>query len=399
MVFRPERMRFGVFMPPHHHPVGISPSVAYEWDLHFLEKLDAWGYDEAWIGEHHSGGAEIYSDPALMIVAAAARTKRIMLGTGVVNLPLHHPFIVADQMTMLDHLTRGRAMLGVGSGALAADFSMMGKPLDQKRRYSEEALEAIVALLRNEEPVTMKTDWFELNEARLQLPSFTRPHMTVAVAGASSVDGSSSAGRLGLRQITPANRSNPDAGRDAWKWYEDAAQKAGRVANRADWTMMTFFHIAETREEAINDIRYGLKYLTTIGLVGGTVAELDDPNLPQYIAERGRAIIGTPDDAVEAIERLVQDSGGFGGIIGSMFGLANPEKTLRSYELMARYVMPHFQGVYDHVRANREWTLDTGGGPGGSGRNTGVSANYAQPRPAINGANGATEPAKPVTQG
>ena len=119
-------MKFGVFMPPHHHPVGINPGVAYERDLEFIEQLDKLGWDEAWIGEHHSGGAEIYAEPGYLIAAAAQRTKHIMLGTGVVNLPLHHPLMVADRMVMLDHLTRGRAMLGVGSGALAADFTMMG---------------------------------------------------------------------------------------------------------------------------------------------------------------------------------------------------------------------------------------------------------------------------------
>jgi limonene 1,2-monooxygenase len=181
MTYIPARMKFGVFMAPLHHHVGDNPTLSFEEDLAFIQHLDYLDFDEAWIGEHHSGGVEIIADPVMFIAAAAQRTKRIMLGTGVVDLPLHNPFMVADRMVMLDNLTRGRAMLGVGSGALKADFTMIGLDIEQRRRMSEEALEAIMGLLRAEAPVTMKTDWFELRDARLQIASYTKPHMHVAV--------------------------------------------------------------------------------------------------------------------------------------------------------------------------------------------------------------------------
>jgi limonene 1,2-monooxygenase len=120
-------MRFGVFMAPLHHRVDDNPTLSMHQDLELLEFLDRIDVDEAWIGEHHSGAVEIFASPEVMIAAAAQRTQHIRLGSGVVDLPLHHPFMVADRMVMLDHLTRGRAMLGVGSGALRADFTMLGR--------------------------------------------------------------------------------------------------------------------------------------------------------------------------------------------------------------------------------------------------------------------------------
>src|SRR6266511_3604343 len=122
MTYRPAHMKFGVFMAPLHHRVGDNPTLSIHQDLELIEQLDRLDFDEAWIGEHHSGAVEIFAAPEIMIAAAAQRTRKIMLGTGVVDLPLHHPFMVADRAVMLHHLTKGRAMLGVGSGALRANF-------------------------------------------------------------------------------------------------------------------------------------------------------------------------------------------------------------------------------------------------------------------------------------
>lgn len=163
MAYRPARMTFGIFMAPFHR-VGEAPTLALERDLELIEHLDRLGLDEAWIGEHHSGGRELIGEPMLMIAAAAQRTRRIKLGTGVTSLPYHHPFMVADRITQLDHMTGGRAMLGVGPGLLASDAYMLGIDPTVQRHRMNEALNAIMALLRREEPVTIKTDWFDGNQ-------------------------------------------------------------------------------------------------------------------------------------------------------------------------------------------------------------------------------------------
>src|ERR1700722_17932242 len=109
------RIRFGAFLPPH-NPVGDHPTLLLERDLALAQHLDNLGFDELWVGEHHSSGWETINSPEMFLAVAGDRTKRIRLGTGVVSLPYHHPFMVAERIVMLDHMTRGRAMLGTGPG-------------------------------------------------------------------------------------------------------------------------------------------------------------------------------------------------------------------------------------------------------------------------------------------
>jgi limonene 1,2-monooxygenase len=138
-----DHLEFGIFLAPF-HPVGQNPTLALERDLQLIEHLDALGFEEAWIGEHHSAGYEIIASPEVFIAAAAQRTKRIRLGTGVSSLPYHHPFILADRIVLLDHLSGGRVMFGVGPGALPSDAFMMGIDPARQRDMMEESLEAIL---------------------------------------------------------------------------------------------------------------------------------------------------------------------------------------------------------------------------------------------------------------
>ena len=202
MANRPNRMKFGIFMAPF-HPLGENPTVALDRDLELIEHLDRLNYDEAWIGEHHSAGWELIASPELMIAAAAGRTRSIRLGTGVSSLPYHHPFILADRMVQLDHMTRGRAMFGVGPGALTSDAYMLGIDAVTQRTRMDESLGAILALFRGE-TVSMETDWFTLREARLQIAPYTYPHMPVAVASTFSPAGPTTAGKHGVGVLSVA---------------------------------------------------------------------------------------------------------------------------------------------------------------------------------------------------
>ncbi|MEE8433234.1 MAG: LLM class flavin-dependent oxidoreductase [bacterium] len=193
-------LRFGIFLAPF-HPVDENPLQAMERDFQLVETLDRLGYDEAWIGEHHSAGYETIASPEIFIAAAAERTRHIRLGTGVVSLPYHHPLMVADRATQLDWQTRGRFMLGVGPGSLPTDAFMMGIDPLRQREMMEQSLAAIVPLLSGE-AVTMKTGWFTLSEARVQFPPYTRPHLEMAVAAMISPAGPRSAGRHGLGMLS-----------------------------------------------------------------------------------------------------------------------------------------------------------------------------------------------------
>ena len=175
-------LRTGIFLAPF-HALGENPTLAIERDMELVEHLDRLNYHEAWIGEHHSGGFELIACPEMFIAAAAQRTRHIRLGTGVVSLPYHNPFMLADRMVQLDHMTRGRAMFGVGPGALIHDALQIGIGPGEQRRMMDESFEVIVRLL-NGERVNKKTDWFNLTDAQLQLRPYTRPTMELAVAAA-----------------------------------------------------------------------------------------------------------------------------------------------------------------------------------------------------------------------
>ncbi|MBN9494672.1 LLM class flavin-dependent oxidoreductase [bacterium] len=351
-------MTFGIFMAPFHR-IGENPTLAFKRDLRLIEYLDELGYDEAWFGEHHSYARELIADPMAFIAAAAQRTGRIKLGTGVTSLPYHHPFIVADHMVFLDHLTEGRAMLGCGPGALTSDAYMMGIEATEQRPRMNQALEAIIQLLRSREPVSMETDWFTLREARLQLANYTQPHLPVFAAATFTPTGPMAAGKHGIGLLSVAGAGN-DAFERTWGWVEEAAAESGQTPDRANWRVVVPIHIAESRQRAIADLRDGYRRQAYVGdrrNQGGPTGSpfVSGAKTAEEAAEGGSAIIGTPDDAIAAVERLLERSGGIGGILSLGHEWASTEATLRSYELWARYVAPRFQGQIDVLEDNRDF--------------------------------------------
>ena len=193
------RFRSGIFSAPF-YPVEEHTTLAIERELELIQWLDRLDYDEAWLGEHHSGGFEIMSSPELLIAAAAERTKYIRLGTGVISLPYHHPLTVAGRIVQLDHMTRGRMMFGVGPGALPVDATMMGINPDHLRERLMESLGVIIRLLSGE-TVTAKTDWFTLDQARLNIEPYTQPYPEIAAASTFSPSGSRVVGKYGVGML------------------------------------------------------------------------------------------------------------------------------------------------------------------------------------------------------
>ena len=346
----PARMRFGIFLAPFHR-LGDNPTLALERDLELIQWLDRLGYDEAWIGEHHSAGWETIASPEVFIGVAAERTRHIRLGTGVVSLPYHHPLMVANRMILLDHLTRGRVMLGVGPGALVSDAAMLGIDPDHQRPRMDESLGIIMRLFTEREPITHTSNWFELHEATTQLRSYTQPHVPVAVASMQSPAGMILAGKHGAGVLSFAIFSGVRGVVDVkaqWRIAEETAAEHGKTMKRDELRLVVPMHLAETRREAIADTRqgaaaYAFDYLHR---TNGRPRPIDGPpeQLVEHMAEAGSWIVGTPDDAIAALERFDDLSGGYGGVMLLAHEWADREKTLRSYELFARHVMPRFQG-------------------------------------------------------
>jgi len=359
----PERMNFGIFLAPFHR-VGENPTYSFQRDLELIEHLDRFGYDEAWIGEHHSAGYEIIASPEVFVAAAAQRTRHIKLGTGVSSLPYHHPLMLADRMVLLDHLTMGRVMFGVGPGALPSDAFMMGIDPIRQREMMDEALEAIIALFTSDEPVTRQYDWFTLKEARLQLRCYTRPHIEMAVASQVSPTGARAAGKygIGLLSLGATTTGGFDALGHHWGIAEELAAEHGKRVHRQNWRLVGPMHIAETKEQARKDVAFGLpawadyfQRVAALPLVG----EATKPEeMIDALVASGLAVVGTPDDAIAQLERLWNQTGGFGAYLFMANDWANREATLRSYELFARYVIPHFQNVIPKLRESRDWAAE-----------------------------------------
>ena len=356
-------LRFGIFLAPF-HPTGQNPTYALERDLELIELLDRLGFDEAWIGEHHSAGYELIASPELFIATAAQRTRRIKLGTGVVSLPYHHPFMTAQRLVLLDHLTKGRVMLGVGPGALPSDASMLGiDPADQRDRM-EEALEVILQLLRSDEPVSHDSEWFTLRDARLHLTPYTRPHPEVAVAAMISPSGPRAAGRFGcsLLSIGATQAAGFDMLAHHWDVMEQRSAEFGHVADRTGWRLVSQVHLAETREQAYRDVAYGLdeyfEYFRKVAALP-VVPEGGPDDLADQINASGVGVVGTPDDCIELIERLIdQSNGGFGTFLVQAHEWADPRATHRSYELLAQKVLPRFQGSSRRPAESKAWVSE-----------------------------------------
>ena len=359
------RMRFGIFLPPHHVPVGQDPTWSMQRDSELVQSLDRMGYEEAWFGEHHSCGVELIGDPALFIAHVAQVTKYIKLGAGILSLPYHNPFIVADRFTQLDHLTRGRAILGVGPGALATDALMLGIDPSETRAALETDTEVLMHLLRSDEPISIETDRYTLVDARLQLDCFSEPHFEVATAAIVSPSGPRLVGKHGLGMIS-IGATMSSAGFDAlslhWNVVEERAQEFGQTPNRDSWRLVGPMHIADTREQAMKDVAHGIDawfdYLQhtaaapQLNVMGKTTQERID-----FVIESGMGVIGTVEDAIDQIERLVEQSkGGFGCYLMFAHNWAPWEATLHHYHLFANHVIPHFRGTDRRLLANEAWT-------------------------------------------
>jgi len=351
------RLSFGTFLAPY-HPVREGPLTTFERDLELIEWCDRWGFDEAWVGEHHSAAWENIADPVVFLAAASQRTTRIRLGTGVVSLPYHHPLMVADRVVQLDYLSRGRAMLGVGPGALISDSMMIGIDPVRNRQKMNEALGVILRLLDGE-VVSHYSDWFTLHEAQLQMLP-VNGSLPVAVASTTSPAGMVTAGQHGVGVLSLGAGLIGDKKdlAEQWKLGVEAAAKHGQELRREDWRLVIRAHLAPTREQAIAEVREGREHERQ-GYFRRVAGLKNDVSLEEEI-ERDTALVGTPDDMIAALYRIYEQTGGFGGFLVLAHDWADREATLRSYELMGRYVIPEFKGhlaplrrSYDTVVANK----------------------------------------------
>lgn len=355
-------LKFGTFMAPFHTPVGQDPTYAIERDLAVIRHMDMLGFEEAWIGEHHSCGAELVPDPFIFIAYAAQETKHIKLGTGVVSLPYHNPLWIADRALFTDRLLRGRFMLGLGPGALPTDATMIGISLEEQRGAFEEDVDVLMAILRGE-TVTHETPRYRLHGARTQFTPYS--DFDIVTAAIASPTGPRVAAKNGINLLS-VGATAPAGGFDAlavhWDVMEERSPEFGHTPDRNGWRLAGPMHLAETKEQAIEDVKYGLDdwchYTQHIlaaphfRAAGETFEERVD-----FINESGLGVIGTPDDAIAQVERLEKQSKGFGSYLLIHHEWARHQATLKSYELFAQQVKPRFQGSASRLHAASDYAI------------------------------------------
>lgn len=335
-----------------------NPTLAIRRDFDLIEWLDQLGFDEAWIGEHHSSGWEIISSPELFIAGVAERTERIRLGTGVISLPYHNPLMVADRIVQLDHQTRGRAIFGVGPGLLPGDARMLClDPMKQRSRMVE-SLDVILRLLDGE-TVTTESEWFRLHEARCQLRPFSAPRPEIAVSSAVTPSGGELAGKHGLSMLCLAatDINGYNALRGNWEVALDSASRSGKMVHAAQLRLVGPMHIAETRDRARLEVQAGFdKWFEYMRLINPFLANAQGSESGlNAMVDAGQAVVGTPDDAIALINRLREQIPDFGTFLFMAHNWADFDHTKRSYELFARHVLPLFNHSNDARTASNAW--------------------------------------------
>lgn len=358
-------MRFGVFLAPH-HPIGENPTLQLQSDLKLASQLDELGYDEFWCGEHHSTGWEVIASPEIFLAAAAERTQRIKLGTGVISLPYHHPFMVAQRLVQLDHQSRGRLIFGSGPGALPSDAHTLGLDPMLLRDRQDEAMGVIRKLFEGGERFSYESDWFKLRDAKLHLKPLQK-NMEFAVASQISPSGMTLAGKhqAGVLSIGAMVAEGMRSLPTQWSFAEESAAKHGNSVDRKNWRIVMNWHIAETRKEARLQAKEGLLRhnndysVATLNPDEGTIYKSPDDAVDGVaFSENSTAVIGTPDDLIAKIKEMISITGGFGCVIGFAHDWANRENTLKSWDLVARYVIPEINGLLDDYRESHEFVTN-----------------------------------------
>jgi limonene 1,2-monooxygenase len=363
----PNKVKFGVFLPPTHDP-RANTTLQLQRDLDLIELAEDLGFDEAWVGEHMSIGWEMVASPEMFLAAASQRTSRIRLGTAVSSLPYHHPFTLANRIMDLDHISRGRAMMGMGPGQLISDADQMGIDFLTTRPRMVEAAEAIVKLLRGE-TVSMETEWFTLKNARLQHDPCNPNGIEFAVASVFTPTGSSLAGRLGLGllSIAASDLKGFESLEKHWENLQRVAAEHDQLVTREQWRVLGSMHLAHTAEQARAEAQVRIlpeliDFNKAVHTEDTWEPWMDDPEaaLDKWTTDGlymfgGVATVGTPDDGVNAVRRLIDKSGGFGTYLLFMHNAASWDATKRSLELFAEYVIPEIQQTNLRRQQNVTW--------------------------------------------
>ncbi len=327
-------MRLGLFSVVDHYPIELGRSIG-EFYAELLEQAEAaeeWGFDSFWVAEHHFHEYGGVPRPPVLLAAAAQRTRRIRLGSGVVVLPFNHPLRVAEDYAMVDVLSGGRLNLGVGSGYLTHEYAGFGVDPGEKRARFDEALEILLRAWTGERfsyaGAYHRVDEVRLNVRPVQQP---RPPMWVATL---RTDGGARVGERGLPAmfIPYASAETLEQMTDGLRGYRAAFTGAGGRAEDATAPFGFHAYCAEGTAEARAEARpFMERYVRT------RLYAVQRPF--ESLVEQDVVAIGDPDEVLRVARRY--QAAGFTHFLAiANFGGLPHKRVLRSMELMARHVLP-----------------------------------------------------------
>ena len=357
-------MRFGALLMPS-HPPERSIRDGQRWDLNDLERLDALGFEEAWIGEHFTAAWEPCPAPDLLIAQALLRTKRIRLGPLGHLLPFHHPIELAHRVAYLDHMAEGRYQLGVGIGVLPTDHALFALDAShgRNRKMTFEAID-LMTRLWTEGASDVRGEFWSMGETPSDLPGlgyhlvpYQKPHPPIAIAGLTP--GSENHKLAGEKGWIPVSLGiDPDASITAKHWdaVVDGAARSGRTPDRNEWRIIRDVYVAptdaEARELAINGImgRCWREFLLPIYLGLGLGRFLKrHPAMPdeavdlEYLADN-LWFVGSPGTVADRIMDLQAQTGGFGHLLIVSYDASDERESWnRSLRLLMDEVLPRCQ--------------------------------------------------------
>lgn len=352
-------IRYGMFIMPF-HPPHKSVGQCIDEDLELVALTEELGFDEFWIGEHHTMKYETYPMPELFIARAMADTDRIRMGPAPVCLQQHHPAHVACRLAMLDHLSGGRLNLCFGAGSVTADQELYGVDPKNGAEMTDEAIEIILKLWSSDPPYRYDGKYWKITldksvdeeTAIGYIPKpLQRPTPPIAVPGMS---------RNSSSMKTAARRGHQPFGHclipgnvlaDTWGTYEQASLEAGRQPNRADWRVSRAIFLADSTREAdrrvrSNSLGNNFQYIGRLfdkGL-GRRIYKRDlemgdaDCNLDYLMQEQ--IIAGDVDEVLRRLLALMEETGPFGTLVLMSYDWDDKASWLHSTRLFAQELMP-----------------------------------------------------------
>lgn len=359
---------FGCFLPPFHDPT-TSPYAALRQDIELCGLVDDLGFDEVWLGEHHSSGWSTLSAPDLLIAALARETRRIRFATGVIPLPYHHPVHTAERILLLDHLTTGRAILGCGTGTYVHDMEMIGVDAGSIRAHFRAALEVVQALI-NGETVDTTTPWFTAKKAVLQLRPL-RGSLETVVASSLSDESiellTATATTPTVHMVPPWGAIRPGMEADP---LSSLTQRVETYRNKSGGATRVrcnvFVHIADSVTKGMAELMPGWSaqrrdlYRNILGMPIPDSQEAHRRTL-EGLVDAGAFIVGDTATCTRAIRDLADRLGDPVSLVFLIPGWLPHKATLDQVTAIAHDVIPAIFGGFDGTAESIRLTSEEAG--------------------------------------